>query len=114
MTTAEKLTMLKVMVGFSTSDTSEDVALSVYLTLSAQKVLSRAYPFGTTLTEVPAQYETLQCEIAAYLWNKRGAEGQTSHSENSISRSYESSDVPESLLSHITPMTGRVIPVEVS
>lgn len=108
MTDTDKLSILKVMVGIPAESTSDDATLTVYLTLSANKVLRRAYPYDNTVTVVPAQYETLQCAIAAYLWNKRGAEGQTSHSENGISRSYESSDVPESLLSHITPYCGVI------
>jgi hypothetical protein len=48
----------------------------------------------------------LQCEIAAYLLNKRGAEGQTSHTENGITRNYGGADVPESMLSSIIPRVG--------
>lgn len=103
-----KLAMLKTMVGIATSDKSEDVTLAVYLSLSANKILLRAFPYDDTQTTVPARYETLQCEIAAYLWNKRGAEGELSHNENSINRSYESADVPESLMSRITPKVGVI------
>ena len=102
MTQTEKLQLLKAMVG--ESDTEE--VLLAYLNIAGHKILNRAYPFGTGETEVPTRYGFLQCEIAAYLLNKRGAEGQTSHSENGISRSYESADVPESLLGAITPMVG--------
>jgi hypothetical protein len=102
MTQAEKLQLLKAMVG--ESDTEE--VLLTYLNIAGQKILNRAYPFGTEETEVPTRYDFLQCEIAAYLLNKRGAEGQTAHSENGISRSYESADVPESLLGAVTPMVG--------
>ena len=98
----EKLTLLKAMVGSADSD---DVLLA-YLDIAGHKILNRAYPFSTDETEVPARYCFLQCEIAAYLLNKRGAEGQTAHNENGISRSYESADVPESLLGAITPMVG--------
>ncbi len=104
MTQAEKLQLLKAMVG--ESDTEE--VLLTYLNVAGNKILNRAYPYGTEETEVPKRYEFLQCEIAAYLLNKRGAEGQTSHSENGISRSYESADVPESLLGAITPMVGVI------
>ena len=104
MTQAEKLQLLKAMVG--ESDT--EVVLLAYLDIAGRKILNRAYPFGTGETEVPKRYDYLQCEIAAYLLNKRGAEGQTSHSENGISRSYESADVPESLLSAITPCVGVI------
>ena len=102
MTQAEKLTLLKAMVG--ESDTEE--VLLAYLNVAGRKIINRAYPYGTEETEVPTRYDFLQCEIAAYLLNKRGAEGQTGHSENGISRSYGSADVPESLLGAITPMVG--------
>ena len=104
MTQAEKLKLLKAMVG--ESDT-EGVLLA-YLNIAGGKILNRAYPYGTDETEVPTRYDFLQCEIAAYLLNKRGAEGQTAHSENGISRSYESADVPESLLGAVTPMVGVI------
>ena len=102
MTQAEKLTLLKAMVGGSDTD---DV-LFAYLDIAGGKIINRAYPYGTDEPQVPARYDFLQCEIAAYLLNKRGAEGQTGHSENGISRSYESADVPESMLGAITPMVG--------
>jgi hypothetical protein len=86
------------------SDTEE--VLLAYLNIAGRKIINRACPYGTDETEVPIRYDFLQCEIAAYLLNKRGAEGQTGHSENGISRSYESADVPESLLGAITPMVG--------
>jgi hypothetical protein len=104
MTQAEKLTLLKAMVGSSDTD---DVLLA-YIDLAGSKILNRVYPYGSDVNEVPKRYEFLQCEIAAYLLNKRGAEGQTGHSENGISRSYESADVPESLLGAITPMVGVI------
>lgn len=106
MTYTEKLTMLKALVGVS--DNTQDAVLTVYLTLSKNKILHRAYPYDRTQRDVPDEYCTLQCEIAAFLWNKRGAEGQTSHSENGISRQYENGDVPESMLKSITPHCGTM------
>ena len=102
MTHEEKLQLLKAMVG--ESDTEE--VLLTYLKIAGQKIINRAYPYGTDETEVPTRYDFLQCEIASYMLNKRGAEGQTSHSENGISRNYESADVPESLIGAVTPMVG--------
>ena len=104
MTQVEKLKLLKAMVG--ESDTEE--VLLAYLNIAGRKILNRAYPYGTDETEVPTRYDFLQCEIAAYLLNKRGAEGQVSHGENGISRSYESADVPESMLGAVTPMIGVI------
>ena len=101
MNDAEKLTMLKSMTGETDSD-----VLSTYLTLAKGVVISKAYPYGKGAEEVPAPYHTTQVEIAAYLLNKRGAEGETAHSENGVSRSYEDGDIPPTLLRRITPMVG--------
>ena len=106
MTEVEKLTLLRVMVGQpNEGDWSDDVLIS-YLAIAGRKILNRAYPYDDTVTDVPCRYGYLQCDIAAYLLNKRGAEGQTAHSENGISRSYESADVPESMLCEVTPHVG--------
>lgn len=98
MTDAEKLKMVKAMTG----ETDEDM-LSTYLSIAGNKVCRKAYPFDPAVTAVPDQYAHIQVEIAVYLLNKRGAEGQTAHSENGISRSYEDGDVPPTLLRDIVP-----------
>ena len=106
MTEVEKLSMLRVMVGQpNEGDWSDDVLVS-YLAIAGQKIINRAYPYDDTVTEVPRRYGYLQCDIANYLLNRRGSEGQTSHSENGVNRSYESADVPESMLSEVTPHVG--------
>lgn len=106
MTEVEKLSMLRVMVGQpNEGDWSDDVLIS-YLAIAGRKIINRAYPYDDTVDEVPRRYGYLQCDIAAYLLNKRGAEGQTAHSENGISRSYASADVPEAMLSEVTPHVG--------
>lgn len=104
MTEEEKLIALRAMVGGS--DTND--VLSTYLKLAGRKIINRAYPYDSSVTEVPAQYDTLQCEIAAYMLNRRGSEGQTAHSENGINRTYESADVPPSMLRCVTPHCGTV------
>lgn len=100
----EKLLALKAMIGGS--DTDE--VLSTYLKLAGRKIINRAYPYDNTVTEVPTQYDTLQIEIAAYMLNKRGAEGQTQHTENGITRSYENADIPSSMLKTVTPHVGVI------
>ena len=106
MTEVEKLAMLRVMVAQpNEGDWSDDVLVS-YLAIAGRKIINRAYPYDDEVTEVPRRYGYLQCEIAGYLLNKRGAEGQTAHSENVISRTYESADVPESMLSEVIPRVG--------
>lgn len=101
MTTEEKIRTLHLMVG-----NESDEVLGTYLNIAGEKILSVAYPFGHEGKNVPARYDYLHCKIAAYMLNKRGAEGETSHSENGISRSYENADVPESMLSEVIPACG--------
>ena len=104
MTEVEKLSLLRVMVGQpADSEGWSDAVLISYLKIAGEKIINRAYPYDETVTEVPRRYGVLQCEIANYLLNKRGAEGQTSHSENGINRTYESADVPESLMKEVIP-----------
>ena len=104
MTEVDKLSLVRVMVGQpSTDERWSDDILIAYLRIAGEKVINRAYPYDDTVTEVPRRYGVLQCEIAAYLLNKRGAEGQTAHSENGVSRTYENADIPESLMSNISP-----------
>lgn len=98
MTESQKLEKLRVLSG----ETDESV-LSTFLAIAGDKILERAYPFRSDVTEVPAKYHSTQIEIAIYLLNKRGAEGETAHSENGISRSYESATVPESMLKNVLP-----------
>lgn len=102
MTEEQKLTALRAMVGGSDSDE----VLSTYLMLAGQKIIARAYPYRDDVEEVPTKYHSLQLEIAAYMLNKRGAEGQTAHSENGISRTYENADVPASMLRPVVPHCG--------
>ena len=101
MNNEEKLGMLQSMTG-----ETDLVVLSTYLTLAKGVVVSKAYPFGTGEEEIPTPYHTVHVEIAAYMLNKRGAEGETAHSENGVSRSYEDGDIPPTLLRRITPMVG--------
>lgn len=103
MTDTEKLIMLKAMTG-----EKDESVLSTYLSIAGNKVLKRAYPFDSTVTVVPDRYAYNQVEIAAYLVNKRGAEGETAHSENGISRSYEDGDVPPTLLREIVPCASLI------
>ena len=104
MTEEEKITALKAIVGGS--DTDEE--LVAYLSLARRKIISKAYPYKANVVEVPEQYDFLQIEIASYMLNKRGAEGETAHSENGISRSYENADIPESMLKIVTPYCGVI------
>lgn len=104
MTADEKLLALKALIS---PDTETDELLNVLLSTAESMVLNRMYPFGyDDEAQVPKRYEQIQLQLAVELYSKRGAEGQLSHSENGISRSW-SEDSP--LLKKILPHCGSVI-----
>lgn len=96
----------KIVTVLSMTDDADEDLIPAYLDIAAQEIVTRAYPFRNDVTEVPAKYEVLQCRIAAFLINKRGAEGQTGHTENGVSRSYGGADLPDELTKQIVPFAG--------
>lgn len=79
--------------------------ISAYLNLSMQRIVDRLYPFGSVLMDLPSRYDMLQCELAVRMIARRGGEGEVSHSENGISRSWDSADDMD-LLQRIVPFVG--------
>lgn len=99
MDNVEKLNMLRNMTNGNESDTT----LLSYLNIAKRKIMNRLYPFGSpTDADIPDEYESLQFEIAVVLMNKRGIEGEVTHNENGVSRTYGGADV-NTLLAEITP-----------
>lgn len=99
MDNVEKLNMLRNMTNGNESDTT----LLSYLNIAKRKIMNRLYPFGSpTDADIPEEYESLQFEIAVVLMNKRGIEGEVTHNENGVSRTYGGADV-NTLLAEITP-----------
>ena len=104
MTSAEKIAALRVAIS---PDTEADELLSSLLAQAEALVLNRMYPFGyTDGMVVPARYEQIQVQLAVELYTKRGAEGQSSHTENGTTRIWAGDSV---LLKRITPHVGSVV-----
>lgn len=91
MTYAEKIAMVKQLC-----DEKDEGVISAYLFMAGKQVI--ALCCNDDVTEVPEKWDALHIDATVYKLNKRGAEGQTSHSENSIGRVYESADLPTSML----------------
>ena len=101
MTDTEKKALFAVQI---LPDEETDAVLDAMLANAAALILNRMYPFGyPDGTAVPARYEQLQIQLAVELYSKRGAEGQTGHNENGISRTWP---VKSSLLAQIPPHCG--------
>lgn len=93
---------------------SDEEMLYDLLETAKYAILARRFPFADYPTDnggnviLEARYQDLQYRIALDLYNKMGAEGQLSHSENGVSRAYESSWISAQLLEEVTPFVGAV------
>lgn len=102
MTDAEKKAMVKTLVE-NDSQATDDV-VTVYLTLARNAMLERLFPYDTTKDagDVPTRYDTLQCELAARYFLRRGGQGETNHEENGVNRNWDSVDDAD-ILQRLTP-----------
>lgn len=85
----------------------EDIELLEEMLESAKYViLSARFPYqdDDDYPEMPKRYSDLQVRIAEDMYNRIGASGQLSHSENGVSRSWGSEWVSSELLREITPI----------
>lgn len=107
MSNEQKIEKLKVLIA---PDTASDELLSYLLEQSEGIILNRRYPFGAPEgATLSAMHEQIQMRIAVELFSKMGAEGQTEHAENGITRKWEAGDVSPSLLRTIVPVCGSVM-----
>jgi hypothetical protein len=104
MTKEEKWNILKAML--DEGDTTSDEIANAYLLAAEKAVVNLAFPFGNGTDVMPEKYEYEQIEIALYMLNKRGAEGELAHSEGGTTRTFETADIPVSLRCRITAKAG--------
>ena len=102
MTDSEKVVLTTALVDNDIEATPERVA--VYLSVAKDAILKRRYPFGLEECECffPPEYDVLQCQLAARYFLRRGGEGEVTHSENGINRTYGSVNDSD-LLQEIVP-----------
>lgn len=88
MTTEEKVIRVRTLIG--ADETATDALIGVYLDDAKNAILNRRYPFGIPygLTDVPEQYDSLQCRLATRYFLRRGAEGEQIHNEDGVHRHY--------------------------
>lgn len=96
-----------------THDYPSDDYLYSLLDNAEAKIMAKRYPFldwtetdgeGNRLYPLEARYLPLQIDIAIALYNRIGAEGESQHTENGVSRTYQTGgDVADSLLQFIVP-----------
>lgn len=103
----ERIALLRELAAPDAQGDLTDEHAVALLTSAGEALLNRLYPYGWQDESVPTRYYTLQARLALEMWAKEGAEGQLSHSENGVSRSWESGSTSP-LLRSVTPFVGSV------
>ena len=87
-----------------------DNCIDAYVEIAKDAVTARLFPFvdDATFMDVPEKFHTRTAEIACYLVNKQGAEGETAHSENGVTRTYGGASIPPSYFVGIVPYCGNI------
>lgn len=105
MTNVQKIEMMQTLVN---DEEATDTLCAVYLADAGDAILRRRYPFGRPDDAcVESQYDLLQVKLAVRYFLRRGGEGETSHNENGINRTYGSVN-DEDLLMEVTSI-GKVM-----
>ena len=84
-----------------------EALIKTYLSIAASRITERLYPFGNAPTAWNTAYDIMQCELTVRMIARMGGEGEISHSENGVSRTYASVD-DEDILSRLTPFVGVI------
>ena len=104
MTIEEKIVEMPIGIA---PETEEDSVLKSELLAAEAMILNKMYPFGyDDGVVIPPRYERLQIKLAIELYSQRGAEGQLSHGENGVSRTWPAAN---RILAQVMPHCGSVI-----
>ena len=108
MTDAEKLAQVKSLMNITGTDL--DAQLAVFLSFAKNEILAWLYSGKTPddVTDVPARYEPTQVMSVVAGYGLQGAENQTAHSENGISRTFKHEDMISYSRSHGAAYVGVV------
>ena len=88
------------------SDSSVDTLISNYLTLAKDEILNYRYngEIPEEVTDVPTRYEMVQVMAVVTGYSMNGAENETTHTENAITRQFRYADMIAYIRSKVIPL----------
>lgn len=107
MTDAQKLQTIKVLLDDGTGYLPSDTTLNTYITLAANEILAWKYHLvggiPEDVTEVPSLDEGAQIYAVVAGYTHAGSEGEVSHHENGITRTFAYTDMIDYIRNHVLP-----------
>ncbi len=101
MTDAEKLEMLRKLA----DENADTEVLTLLIKLAGDKIKEKLYPLNTQRDSytVPSLYDSLQVQIALYLYQRGGTYGLMSHTEQGVTDTFASADIPHEFWTGVVP-----------
>ena len=107
MTNDEKIELIMPLLD---DDSISGEKIEAYLTLAEKALLSHRYAHSSNKpTAVPEEYEYVQIQAVINGLGISGAEGQTAHSENGISRTFKYSDMIDYIHRNVPAFVGVIV-----
>lgn len=105
MNDAEKLSIILTILGIDENEVKEVERIKVYLNVSEKEILSWRFSYAESMPDtVPAEYEMTQVYAVIAGYSQSGAENQTRHTENGISRAFRYEDMIAYIRAHVIPL----------
>lgn len=102
---------VRLLIGDGAGDVPDEL-IDALVADARDLILTRRHPFSADplAEEWEPRYDRLACDVAAFMWEKMGAEGQTASRENGIYRAWHKDDayVPAGLLCRVVPIAAVV------
>lgn len=109
MTNDEKLIALTALLREPEPSADDYRLYTTYLKLAEREIISWRYGSADNRPLVlPEEYDTVQLFAVIAGLNTSGAENQTSHSENGISRTFKHTDMIAYIRANVTPYVGVI------
>lgn len=102
----EKTEMLYMLLGMPINPETDEQLIQIYLDAARREILSWR---GIRGDDVPEEYEMTQIYAVIAGYSQSGAEGQTSHTENGIGRTFKHADMISYIRANVVPYVKVVI-----
>ena len=103
----EKLEMLQTILGIRSADKSANERIEVYLTAAEKEIIEWRFSLsGNKPSTLPEEFDMTHVWAVINGFAQAGAEGQSTHSENGVARTFNYSDMVQYIHRNVRPLVG--------